>query len=758
LVFLLAAAGVAVRYINADAYGLRLKWSLERSLGRQVDLGKVRFRLFPTPAFTVERNELGPGVVIHEDPAIGIEPVAYVEELAVRPALLPLLHGRFQVASIQLDDASINLAKSGAADELGQWNFASFLNPSVMSIAPAIQIRGGRIHFKFGDTKSVFYLLDTDLDISPPAARGGGWRVACSARPARTDRASLGLGSFTLKGRWYVAPERVDLDLLLDRAEVEELTALFRGHAGNVHGAVTARMHLGGPIRDIGIQGRMSVDDVHRWDLLPPEGEGWPFDIRGRLDLLSQQIELQSTAAGGKTSPLTVRFRASDYLSRPRWFASLYWNRFDVAPLMELASHMGAQFPRGLKLTGTMDGALSYSNAGGIQGGLAFHNTALTIPDSPPVRFEHAYVVFQNGHAWLSPAVVRTEQDQAQIEADYSSDEGTFDLSIGADHMKLSALRAQPALAAVPWFEHVNSGVWSGQLRYRRTAATAGWSGRFDVEDAQISVPGLADPVELAFTHAQLDGLRVALEGIEGKVGTTPFTGEYRYEPALGRPHRVRLRIESADAAALESELMPTLSRSGNLLARALGRATVPDWLKQRAIEGSLQIDELMLAGARVRNLKSRIVWDVTRLDLPGLEAVLNGAALTGKLSINLNGRSPRYSLLVRLKGLNWQSGKVDAQGMIETSGTGAQLLANLTSEGAFSGSALDFGSTSPWRSVSGSYSLAPNLRLSDVNLHAEDETYTGKGTSQDGHLVIVLSNGAKEMRMSGSLARLRIE
>jgi hypothetical protein len=757
--FLLAAAGFGVRYINADGYGMRLKWSLERSLGRRVDLGKVRFRLFPTPAFTVERNDAGPGVVIHEDPSIGIEPVAYVEELAVRPALLPLLHGRFRVASIQLDDASINLAKTGAADELGQWNFASFLNPSVMSIAPAIQIRGGRIHFKFGDTKSVFYLLDTDLDISPPAARGGGWRVACTARPARTDRASLGLGSFTLKGRWYVAPERVDLDLLLDRAEVGELTALFRGQAGNIHGAVTARLHLGGPIYDIGIQGRMSIDDVHRWDLLPPEGQGWPFDIRGSLDLLNQQIELQSNAAGGKTPPLAVRFRAADYLSRPRWFASLYWNHFELPPLMELATHMGAELPPRLKLAGTMDGALSYSNGGGLQGGLAFHDAALTIPDSPPVRFEHAYVTFEHGHARLSPAMVRTEQDQAQIEADYSADDSTFDLSIVADRMKLSALRTQPALAAVPWFEHVTSGVWTGLVRYRRTAESAGWTGRFDVEDAQIPVPGLAGPVELTFAHAQIDDARVVLERIEGHAGKTPFTGEYRYEPDVPRPHRLRLRIESADAALLESELMPTLSRSGNLIARALGRAPVPDWLRERALEGSLQIDELLLAGAEVRNLKSRIVWDVTRLDLPGLQAVLNGAALTGKLSINLIGRAPAYSLEAKVKGLNWQSGKVDAQGTLETSGTGPQLLANLASEGIFSGSALDFGSTSPWRTVSGSYSLAPHLRLSDVNLRAEDENYTGKGaTQEDGRMVIVLSNGAKEMRMSGSLARLRIE
>ena len=45
------------------------------------------------------------------------------------------------------------------------------------------------------------------------------------------------------------------------------------------------------------------------------------------------------------------------------------------------------------------------------------------------------------------------------------------------------------------------------------------------------------------------------------------------------------------------------------------------------------------------------------------------------------------------------------------------------------------------------------------MSLRTEDETYTGRGATQDdGRLLILLTSGAKEMRMSGTLAKLKVE
>ncbi len=760
VVLLLLAAGVVAPYLSAERYGERLRGSLARALGRQVEFrGPVKFSLFKGPGFTVEN------VVIHEDPSIGIEPMAYVDAVDVRPGAWSLLGGRFIIDSIRLDGAHINLTKSGAALEPGRWNFASFVNPSVMRNAPAIHVRNSRINFKFGDAKSIFYLTETDLDISPPGSLTAGWSVSCSAKPARTDRSGQGLGSFTLKGKWYVAPERVDLDLVLDRTGLDEITALARGQAGNVHGSVSSRLHLGGPIDNIGIEGRLTVEDVHRWDLLPPQGQGWPFDIRGRLNLIAQQLELQSNSPANQPLPLWLRFRASDYLSQPHWAATANWNSFPVAPLMELARHMGATFPPGLQLAGAVDGAIGYSGQSRLQGEVALHDASLTIPGSPPLRFEQAHIVFDQGHIHLAPALVLTTgQDQVQVEADYAMDQETLDLSLSTEAMAVESLRAQAALAAVPWLEQVRSGQWSGQLSYHSEPAQAGWTGRLELTGAEIPEPGLAEPLLVASAHAAIDGDRVVVDHIAARAGKIAFTGEYRYEPAAARPHHLRVRSETVDAADLETVFMPTLRRSTGLIARALGRATVPDWLAERTLDGAVQIDDLLLAGVHWENLRAHLLWDVARVEFDGLKAKLGRALLTGRLAVNLRGARPAYVLTGRVTGLDWQSGTIDAGGTLETSGTGSQLLANLRSEGTFTGAAMELGTLAPLRGVAGNYSVtwsqaAPRWRLTDLNLRTDDDTFTGRGATQDdGRLVVLLTGGAKELRMSGPLAKLKVE
>ena len=752
-------AGVVVPYIDTGSYGERLRGALERALARRVEFrGPVRFSLFRGPGFSVD------DVVIHEDPSIGLEPIAYMETMTVRPSLWSLAGGRFVIASIKLDGASINLAKSGPADEWGRWNFASLIDRSVMSRAPSLHVRNGRIHFKFGDRKSVFYLTETDLDISPPGAAGGGWVVDCSAQPARTDRAAQGLGEFRLRGRWYLAPERVDLNLEIDRALLGEMTALLRGQAGGVNGRISARLHMAGPIDGIGIAGRLTIEDVHRWDLMPPYGQGWPLEVRGRLNLPGQDLEIESGSVTGVPLPLEVRLHASNYLSQPRWAASLRWNRFPLGPLLDLARHMGLEVPPKLQVDGAVDGAIGYSGAGSVQGELAMHGVAVTIPDAPPLTIDQADVVLDGGHARLAPAVVRTAgNDEAQIEADYAYGEGGFDIAISAGRMRVASLRPQVAMAAIPWLEQVRSGDWSGQLHYHRDAAKSGWTGALQVNQIEVPVDGLASPLRIDSARVELDGAKVTIDRLHAAAGKLSFSGDYSYLPGEPHPHRVHLRAADWDAAEIETECLPALRRESNLIDRALGRTALPDWLKARQAEGSLQIDHLEVAGERLDGVRARLAWDAGRVEFTNFEATLAHVVIKGRLAVNLNGALPVYRFTGQAKNISWQSGGLDAVGSIEAFGLGAQLVTSLTSTGTFSGTGLDFGAVAPCR-ASGTYSLAwvrgiPRLKFTDFTLRSSDEVYTGRGTTQnDGKLSIVLTDSGKELRLSGPPRKLTVE
>ena len=766
------AFGVAAPHLGGDRFRPRIQASLERALGRQVEIGQVRLSFFTGPGFSVEK------VVIHDNPAIGIEPLAYVERLTARPSILALLRGRLEFSSVRLESASINLVKTGPLSEPGHWNFEALLNRNFIAAFPSIHLVGegfsgtSRINFKFGDTKSVFYVTNADLDVTPPSPGSHDWKVRFAGEPARTDARAHGFGSLEAAGRWN--GRELTLDVRVDQNEMGDLIAGVRGQHLGIHGLVSSRLHIAGPLDQLRVNGSLLVADLHRWDQMPPHGNEWPLQLSGRLNLLAQTIEMEAHSASRETPPISVRFRVSDYLAQPHWGVSVNWNRFPLPPLVELARHMGAEVPQKLRVTGIVDGAIGYAGQGSLQGVLGFHDAALTIPDSAPIRFETAYLLFDHGHVRLSPAVARIAQDdQATLEADYVFDTRNFDLAISTESMNVASLRSQVALAAVPWLEQVRAGRWKGQLHYTSRPQAGGedeeqtgWTGRIELANAEIPLAGLSDPLRVIAANAQIDGPRVMLDRIRANAGKVELQGEYRYEPGSPRPHRVRLVFAELDAAELERELMPVLRRRGNLIQRALtlGRVPEPDWLRTRHVDGTVQIGTLAIGDTRIEHVRARLVWDALRVELANIQARLENGSVAGSMAINLRGARPSYKLSTRLRAMDFRSGKMDTEAVLETAGTGAELRANLSAEGTFTGRAMEFPELPPFRTISGSYKFTwpgklPRLALTELQLATAGDVFTGQGgTLDDGRLMVQLSSGSKEMRFSGTLAQLHVD
>lgn len=765
-VVLVVAVGLIAPLVDAHRFGARVKASLSQALGREVEIGEVHLDLFGGPGFSVDK------VVIHEDPAVGLEPFAYVESLAARISFKSLWTGRLEFSSLKLEDASVNLARPTG----GRWNFEPLLGRTAGAAAarmrlPEIQLRSGRINFKLGDTKSIFYLADARLDLFPPASPGGEWRVRLEGAPARTDRGSQGFGEFTARGRWQPGDKggRIEASIELARSSLGDLIRLAHGRDIGVHGQISARATLAGPLSEVEITGQVQVRDIHRWDLLPPHGEGWPLDYRGRLDLTSQTLMIESVPPEGGTLPVSLEFHVRDYLAQPRWAVLAKLERLPLGPLPEIARHMGHQLPDGVTVAGDLTGVVGYSPEAGVQGLVGSDETAVTIPGAPPIRLASARLLFDGSSIHLQPSQFEAGGETATAQAEYVWRSQTLDAVITAPGLQIGG--EQPAgtrlFGGVPLLDQLTKGSWKGQLEFHKQGNPPGhWAGAFQIEGASIAVPGLAEPVELASARVTLRDGGLLMDRIEGRAGAIDFKGEYRHVDGAERPDQFRLSAAGADIQELERLLMPALRREESLLTRALrfGRASTPEWLANRRAEAAVEIGSLTAAGMPLDKVRVHVRWEGTSVEATDLAAQIGAGSLTGRLSANLRGSQPAYRLAARIRGASWMNGKWDGRGTLQTAGTGADLLRNLRMDGSFKGRSVTLAADTAAEAVSGSFAFSlargrPFLRVSDLAMTVGDATYTGTGAmGSDGRLYLEFSDGQKQMRLGTTLWPFQVE
>jgi hypothetical protein len=749
----LLAAALYVPRISAYRYRDNVRAALEKGLGRKVDFSDVRFRLLPTPGITLT------DVVIGEDPAIGAEPFAYVKEVVAVPRITSLLGRPLAFASIDLSpadgEASVNLTRVDKADGV-RWNFASLLRPATLQAFPSVHLSGGRINFKFGDTKSLVYMMNTDVDLWPPNSDQGAWTLRVHADPARTDRrAGNGFGNFVARGQWLPRNNATTLDVKLEKSELGDILTLINGYESGLHGEVSGDAHLAGPINRIGIAGRLTVADVHGWNQTPPGGNAWRFAIGGAIDLAGQTVDLNAKTVGVQ-SPLAVRYRVTDYLRRPRWGVTVNVNHFPLAPLPDIARNLGFSVPADFKFDGTVDGAVGFSVPAGaprMDGALSLSNATFIVRGTPPLQMPGATLNFSGSAVSLAAAAIMNEaKETAEIAGSWDMDTRRLDVQLSSDGMSIASLKRQISVAGIPLLGSATSGTWKGSLRYRADGlesgprdAQSGWSGGVTLKDADIPFEAFAAPLHIESADASIDGAGLALKRVSLSIGSIEALGEYRYEAGAPRPHKFRIAVPQTSAAELEKLLMPALHR-GNLLSYAFsfGRTPEPDWLRNMKADGVLQANRLDVDTGFLSNLRARILWDGTDVQLTGLETQFGDAAFRGSARIHLAGRQPRYELTGKMAGFAWHGGTITADGKLTTSGTGTDLVTNLHAQGKFDGRNLD-----DYDSVTGTFDWAwdartPKLRLPTLVMKSATDNYLGSGEMGDnGELKRVQAAGA---------------
>ena len=759
IVAILFAAWYVPR-ISANPYRDRAHAALEHALGRPVEIGEVKFQLLPTPGITIAN------VYISEDPKIGAEPVAYVTELLAVPRITSLFGGPLEFASVDLEDASLNLTrvsstKSSDKPEGGvEWNFASLLRLETLAAFPSIHMRGGRINFKFGDTKSLFYLLNTDVDLWPPDRAQGPWTLRVHAEPARTDRTARGFGSFVARGQWLQSNNTTILDVKLEQSELGDMLTLFNGYESGFHGDISGDAHLAGPLNRIGIAGRMNVSDIHAWNQTPPGGSGWRFDIGGAIDAPGQTIDLDAKVAG-RQSPLEVRYRVADYLRRPRWGVTVNLTKFPLAPVPDIARNLGWQLPADFKFDGTADGVVGYSMPEGsprMDGTMNLSKTTLIVAGTPPLHIPAAELHFSGSAVTLEAAEVTNDtQETAAIAGSWDAGTHKLQVQLSSDGMSIASLKRQVSVAGIPLLSQATSGTWRGDLCYDGDA----WSGDVNLANADIPFEAFAAPLHIVSADGTVGSAGLSLKRVSLSLGGIAAQGEYRYETGSPRPHKFKITVAEASGPAIEKLLMPALRR-GNFLTYAFnfGRVPQPDWLRNMRADGTIQAARLDLGGGRFTKLRARVIWEGTDVQFGNLETQFGEAKFKGAAVIHLAGREPAYDVTGRLSDLAWRSGTIGAEGTLSTRGTGMALLANMKAQGSFDGRDIEFAPAEAYDSVTGTFDWAwdarnPKLRLPQLVMKSGADTYLGSAEMEDnGQLVLKVSDGVKHIQAAGAILR----
>jgi hypothetical protein len=766
LVILVVAFGVAAPFLRADRFRPRIQAALESALNRPVTLGAVHLNLFTGPGFTVD------DVLIDDDPAAGIEPFAHVESLQARIRWTSLFAGKLAFSSLRLDTPSVNVVRMPS----GPWNIQPLLDHRPQSAGarrrtiPDIQIRSGRINFKFGDTKSVFYISDADVDVY--ANDSGDVVIRFSGAPSRTDQASPSFGELTARGLLQSGgsgEDQLSMGVHLDRTAISEITRLFHGSDIGVHGFVLANAKLEGPLSKIGITGDLNISDVHRWDLMPAPGEGWTLNYRGLLNLNGHHLELATSAASpaAQPDPASAEFRLDDYLSAPKWAGNVQFHDLPAASLTETARHLGAPLPAGVTVEGKVDGIIGYSNQSGVGGQLTLAGAVVKLPDGGSAQFDSAQLQISNGRVALASSDVEMDQGQsAQIEGQYALDNSYASFRISTRQLPVGQVNLFDG-GRIPPLAQVRQGFWKGWIAFEKTGDAPGaWSGQYELQNAVVEISGLASPVHIASASVQMTGGDIQITRMHGRAGTVKFDGDYRYQTALAHPERLRLTIPELQMGDVERLLLPTLRRTEGFLARTfrLRDQPLPKWLQERDAEISLQVQALSNGESPLGALTAHAIWRGASINISELDWRMDETHAAVKMGVNLAKAEPAYEWSGTLEGFEYRGGQLDVDGDFNSSGIGSDLLLNLRSQGTFEGRGIALAPDAEMRAVSGAYRVAasngvPRLLLSNVQVSQGADTLVGQGSSQsDGHLVLELTSGRRQVRLTGMLLPLHPE
>ncbi len=651
LVLLVLAAFFLPLLININRYRSRIAADLGAGLGRPVQVGDVHLTLLPAPGLTASE------VVIGEDPSFGPEPFARMSELRATLRLRSLWTGRLSFSSIVFIEPSLNLSVRPQS-----WNVESLLRrggaggaagPAADAVYfPYLEFRDGRINFKEGDVKNIFFFSNVQAAVF---AQNGRLGVRFRGQPSRTDRTLTGAGEIRAEGEFGPRfSDPLSLRVRLMGAFLSDLLVLVRGSESGVQGTLGLDMQVSGHPRALRVQGRLEAGRLHRADLPPPlDLPPLDLDFSGLADFPARRLDLAElrTAQGTVAAFGTIRNFLRSQDDSPAWDLQVRFTDADAGPLFATSRNFSPRLSKDLRVEGRLNGAVrltgpSPSGDGNVKvTGLALSGPGMEVLrapearltfDGPMIRLEPVSLPLGDSHTltlglavdWTSPV-----RGARTIEVSAAGN----DLAIGSITALASALGLH--LPQIP------DGRLSlnAQVEVERGSApvVSGWA---KVARMRIAPAWLTQPVVLQTARAEFKGSQMRVDNLVATIGDSTLTGAFRGPLSRsGGQWQGELRVNEAGTAFFAG-----LYRAGQ---------APPAFLAALDAKGTLAAGRFRVRGVTVENLRAGFTLAGRRLTLRDVQAAFPIAgSLRGAVQLDFAGPIPEYSAQAQVNGAALES------------------------------------------------------------------------------------------------------
>jgi len=666
----------------ADYLRGRVSQSISLALGRHVELSSLHLRFLPRPGFVLEN------LLIRDDAEFGAEPFLRSPDVTAWLRVTALLHGRIEIASLSLSEASLNLAR----DQQGKWNLEDLLRRTAnISTAPTasgkresrpefpyIEATQARINFKVGTEKTHFAFTDAQFALWQESENT--WGVRLEARPIRTDANLTDTGLINVSGIWRRAPvlheTPVQFSFAWNQAQIGQVSKLIYGSDQGWRGGVILSGTLSGTPGDLRITADSSIDDFRRYDVFGNGPLRLVAHCAAEYSSFEKTLSNVDCSAPVGDGSLDLKGSASGWpLSSYSW--SLVASRVPAQAVVELARHSKGNIPDDLVAIGSVNTTLMFSRSdfaepqwsgdGELQEfTLSSGNNASELVLGR-VRFSLSSLVVSA--AQLSEAKVPKTKGNRASDTGPRLEIGPVNVVLGRA-VPLQA-RASLSLSGYQASVHGDAGIKrllqvAHTLGIPAPAVTADGSSTVDLTIAgtwrgiqrpmilgtaqlrsvRAQVRGLNAPLQIASASLVLNQDSVIVQNLNASAAEEVWRGSLRMSRPCPVPRDCTLQFSlhaaEVSAAAL-NELLNPQARKKSWYKFLTSRETQLPYLLQARAGGRITIDKLLLGKSACTRFTSDVDLDQGKLTLVNMRGEFLGGGVTGVWKADFSARPPVY-------------------------------------------------------------------------------------------------------------------